>query len=307
MQQLWNYVNKTARVAAVSLLLAACSRREAAVSKPGRSEYEQTVRDWQAHRDAGLRSPDGWLTLVGLFWLKPGENSIGSAPSNDFVLPKGAPEHLGSLRPNGKTVTFTNLAESTVQVDGKPATAPMELSYDDDHPDVVRAGSISFFVIRRGHRLGVRVKDSASPVLKNFHGMHFFPIDPELHFSDARFVPETRKIPILNILGQTEPEESPGYVVFRYKGEEYRLRPIYEGDTLFFLFKDPTNKSTTYQAGRMLNTPLPTDGRVDLDFNRAYNPPCTFTPYATCPLPPKENALPFAVTAGEMRFAHSAD
>jgi uncharacterized protein (DUF1684 family) len=268
------------------------------------SDYEQKIRAWQDHRNNGLSSPDGWLTLVGLFWLKPGENSIGSAPTNDFVLPKGAPEHVGSLRLSGQTVTFTNLADSSVRVNDQPSTHPVKLSYDEDHPDVVHAGAISFYVIKRAKRLGIRAKDSQSQVLKQFHGMEFFPVNPELHFPDAKLVPEPTKIPILNIVGQTDLEDSPGYVTFTYHGEEYRLRPIYEGKTLYFLFKDPTNKETTYQAGRMLNTPLPVNGKVDLDFNRSYNPPCTFTIYATCPLPPKENALSFPVEAGEKRYEH---
>jgi uncharacterized protein len=253
--------------------------------------YTDSIRAWQQKRDAGLRSPDGWLTLVGLFWLKPGDNTIGSADSNDFVLPKGsAPAQVGRLRLEGSTVTLI-----------KPDGSSQVLSYDDEKPDVVHAGTVSFFVIQRSGRLGVRAKDSASPALKSFEGMKYFPVNPELHFQ-AQLIPSPKKIPILNILGQTDLEDSPGIVEFIYKGEKYHLRPIYEGDTLFFLFKDPTNKTQTYQAGRMLNTPLPIAGKVDLDFNLSYNPPCTFTPYATCPLPPKENTLPFPVEAGEMRY-----
>lgn len=254
-------------------------------------DYASSIHAWQQQRNAKLRSPDSWLTLAGLFWLKPGDNSIGSADSNDFVLPKGsAPAQLGRLRLEDKKVTFV-----------KPDGSAQPLSYDGDKPDVVHAGTISFFVIERGEKLGVRVKDSASPVLKNFEGLKYFPVNPELHF-EAKLIPDPKKIPILNILGQTDLEDSPGVVEFTYRGEKYRLRPIYEDKTLFFLFKDPTNKTNTYQAGRMLNTPLPANGKVDLDFNRSYNPPCTFTPYATCPLPPKENSLPFAVEAGEMRY-----
>ncbi len=253
--------------------------------------YTQSIRQWQQDRDKSLRAQNGWLTLVGLFWLKPGDNSIGSGGSNDIVLPKGsAPERVGALRLEGGKVTFT-------AADGSSRT----LSYGEDKPDVVHVGSISFLVIKRGDKLGIRVKDSASPVLKSFEGMKYFPINPALHF-DAKFIPDSKKIPILNVLGQTDMEESPGIVEFTYKGQQYRLRPVYEGKTLFFLFKDPTNKTQTYQAGRMLNTPLPASGRVDLDFNHSYNPPCTFTPYATCPLPPKENTLAFPVEAGEMRY-----
>lgn len=257
------------------------------------SNYPDVIRHWQDRRNASLRAPDGWLALVGLFWLHEGQNSIGSDDKNDCVLPKGsAPAQVGSLKLSGKEVVF-------IASDG----SSQGLSWDEDRPTVVRAGSVSFYVIRRGEKFAVRAKDSASPALKEFAGLQYFDTNPELHFQ-AKFIPDARKIPIVNILGVTEPEDSPGIVEFDYRGKSYRLRPIFEGKTLFFLFKDPTNKTETYQAGRMLNTPLPKDGRVDLDFNRSYNPPCTFTPYATCPLPPKENTLPFAVNAGERRYGH---
>jgi uncharacterized protein len=252
--------------------------------------YTDSIRAWQQKRDASLRSPDGWLTLVGLFWLKPGAHGIGSADFNDFVLPTDAPAQIGVLRRQGDDVTFV-----------RPDGSKQSLSYDEEKPDVVHAGPISFFIIKRGDRLAVRVKDTNSPVLKSFEGMKYFPANPGFHF-EGTLIADPKKVPIANILGQTDLEDSPGIVEFTYKGEQYHLRPIYEGDTLFFLFKDPTNKTQTYQAGRMLNTPLPVDGKVDLDFNKSYNPPCTFTPFATCPLPPKENALPFPVEAGEMRY-----
>ena len=257
------------------------------------TSYDASIRAWQKQRDEGLRSPDGWLTLVGLFWLKPGDNTIGSGNSNDFVLPKGsAPERVGTLHLEGNKITFT-----------APNGSSRTLAYSGPKPDTVRAGSVSFFVIQRGDRFGIRARDAESPVLKNFSGMKYFPIRSSLHFQ-ANFLSEPKKIPILNILGQTDMEESPGIVEFEYKGQQYRLRPIYEDKTLFFLFKDATNKTETYQAGRMLNTPLPVNGKVDLDFNKSYNPPCTFTPYATCPLPPKENTLPFPVEAGEKRYGN---
>jgi uncharacterized protein (DUF1684 family) len=255
------------------------------------SEYENSIRAWQKHRDAGLRKPDSWLTLVGLFWLKPGDNTIGSADGNDFILPKAsAPAQAGNLKLEGDKITFV-----------KPGGSPVSMSYDEEKPETIHAGTVSFYVIKRGERYAVRAKDSASPILQHFKGLTFFPISPALRFQ-AKLIPDVKKIPILNILGETEMQESPGIVEFVHEGKTYRLRPIYEGKTLFFLYKDPTNKSETYQAGRMLNTPLPVDGKVDLDFNRSYNPPCTFTPYATCPLPPKENTLPFLVTAGEKRY-----
>ena len=273
-------------------------------SAPPSAKYIESIQAWQKHRDVGLRSENGWLTLVGLFWLKPSGNTIGSADSNDFVLPKSsAPAQVGRLQIKGDKVIFTNRGGNAVTVNGKPVTSDVALSYDEEKPDTVKAGSVSFFIIKRGDRLGVRAKDSASPVLKSFAGMSYFPINPDLHFQ-AKFISDEKTIPIPNVLGQTEMQKSPGVVEFAYGGEKYHLRPIYEGKTLFFLFKDPTNKTETYQPGRMLNTPLPENGKVDLDFNRSYNPPCTFTPYATCPLAPKENILPFPVTAGEKRYGN---
>src|SRR5579875_2294313 len=136
------------------------------------STYVDSIREWQQQRDKSLRSPDGWLTLVGLFWLKPGDNTIGSADSNDFVLPKGAaPEHVGTLHLEGERVTFT-AAHGASRV----------LSHDEEKPDVVQAGKVSFYVIKRGDRLGIRAKDPNSPARRNFRGMKYFPVNPEYHF-----------------------------------------------------------------------------------------------------------------------------
>jgi uncharacterized protein (DUF1684 family) len=256
------------------------------------TSYADSIKAWQQYRNDGLRKPDSWLTLVGLYWLNPGANSIGSDPSNSFVLPNAdAPAHVGILELHSETVTYHPADHATSR----------DLSFDEDKPDVIHAGSVAFYIIKRGDRFGVRAKDSDSPVLKHFEGLTFFPINPALHFK-AHMISDVKKIAVPNVLGIPEMEESPGVVEFSYQGKQYHLRPIYEGKTLFFIFADLTNKELTYQAGRMLNTPLPVDGKVDLDFNRCYNPPCTFTPFATCPLPVKENHLPFPVNAGEKRY-----
>jgi uncharacterized protein (DUF1684 family) len=258
--------------------------------------HADSVREWQKHREVGLRSETGWLSLVGLFWLRDGDNTIGSASSNDFVLPKSsAPAAAGKFHLSGGTVTFTDASGITKTLPG-----------DEKAPAGAKIGTVALFLIKRGDKYAIRAKDSASPLLVNFKGMKYFPTNEALNF-EAKFIPEEKKIPILNILGQTDQEESPGLVEFTFKGKPYRLRALYEetatGKTLYFLFKDTTNKTQTYQAGRMLNVPLPDEkGIVHLDFNRSYNPPCTFTPYATCPLPPAENRLPIAINAGELRY-----
>jgi len=280
----------------------------ALVSMNAASNVPQTYRDeilaWQQTRDQRLRSPEGWLALVGLFWLHQGQNTIGSGGSNDFGLPQGsAPEHTARITVTGEHVLLTNLAGERLKVNGAAVSAPVELRYDEDKPDKVTVDRISFFVIKRGERLAIRAKDRESPVLMHFTGMKYFPINPAYRV-EADFLPDKKMVQVPNILGETELTESPGVVTFKLAGIEYRMRPVYEGDTLFFVFKDQTSQTETYQAGRMLNTPLPKDGKVVLDFNRAYNPPCTFTPYATCPLPMKENQLPVRVEAGELRYGH---
>ena len=269
----------------------------------GSAEYRSQIRAWQQHREAGLRTPDGWLTLVGLFWLNSGTATIGSGETSDFLLPKDAPSQTGQFHVNGKTVTFTSLAGNQLSVNGRPFTGTITLKHDqdDDKCDKIGAGPILFYVIDRDARMAVRVKDAESETLRNFKGTRFFPIAPEFRF-EAKFIDKPAKVPVPNILGKTEMEDSPGLVEFTYKGQSYQLRPIYEGKTLYFIFRDHTSKTETYQAGRMVNTPLPENGKVILDFNKAYNPPCTFTPYATCPLPLKENVLPIRIEAGELRY-----
>jgi uncharacterized protein (DUF1684 family) len=160
-------------------------------------------------------------------------------------------------------------------------------------------------VIERGNRYGIRLKDKNSELRKAFTGLKYFPPLEEYRVK-ARFVPydPPKMIPVPNILGQVDEEPSPGYVVFMLNGRECRLDPVTEGDSLFFIFKDLTSGKETYPPGRFLNTEMPQNGEVVLDFNQAYNPPCAFTPYATCPLPPEQNKLPIAIEAGELRYGH---
>jgi uncharacterized protein (DUF1684 family) len=193
-----------------------------------------------------------------------------------------------------------------VSVNGKPATtAFLRCDTDPGGPDSLTAGGLTMFVIHRGQRYAVRLKDKNSEFRQAFTGLHWFPVREDYRIV-ARFVPydAPHKIAIPNILGETEEEPSPGYAVFTLHGHSYRLDPVLEDDQLFFIFRDQTSGKETYGSGRFLYATMPKEGKVVLDFNKAYNPPCAFTPFATCPLPPKENRLAVRIEAGELNYGH---
>ncbi len=277
-------------------------------SHPARESYAQEIAAWRARRVVRLRADDGWLTVVGLFWLEPGSNAVGSAPGNRVVLPEGkAPAFVGSLTRRGDAVAFHAAPGSGVTSEGKPVASLPLASDRTESPTILRLGPLSFYVIQRGERVGVRVKDSQSESRKRFHGIENFPTDPRWRI-EARFEPydPPRAISVPNVLGAVESESCPGALVFEKGGRTYRLDPVLErGETDYFvIFGDRTNGKETYGAGRFLYAPPPVDGRTVLDFNKAYNPPCVFTPYATCPLPPAQNKLPIRIDAGEKAYAH---
>jgi uncharacterized protein len=305
---------------AVSVLLlialaagaSALSAAEAAVAtnavaaKPDLAAWQKQLDTWKKERTESLKREDGWLTLVGLYWLKPGENRFGSDPGNPVILPKGkSPAVAGTLVRDGEAVTLNVQPGVALTADGKPVTASLPLTTDaKSKPTVLELGSLSFYAIQRGDRVGVRIKDKESPERAAFKGVDTFTSDPRWRVV-ARFEPyKDKKIPITNILGQVAQETSPGAVVFDWQGKTYRLDAL--GDPkegLSLIFGDATNGKLTYGAGRFLDTDPPKDGTVVVDFNTAYNPPCAFTAFATCPLPPAQNKLALAVEAGEKKFA----
>ena len=261
---------------------------------------------WRAQRVSALTAPDGWLSLIGLHFLQPGDNTLGSAAGNTVVLARG-PARLGvaTLGADGK-VTLQAAAGIAVAIDGQAAGGgELRVGAGAAKPTLVTCGTVSFFVIERGGRLALRVKDSAAERRGHFAGIDSFPLDPAWRIS-ARWVAfeKSRMIPLVNILGQTSPALVPGKAVFERAGQTYELLAIDEGpgEPLFFVIADATSGKETYAAARFIYAEAPKDGTVVLDFNRAENPPCAFTPFATCPLPPKENRLPFAVTAGEKTY-----
>ena len=272
------------------------------------ADFAKSEQAWRDGRVKRLKSPTGWLTLVGLHWLQPGENVFGSDPDCAVPLPAGkAPLHAGVLVLEAGAVRIVPKPDSGFMIDGKPVVAQPLADDNSEKTDVVTRGDLSFIVIKRGDRIGVRVKDSQSPVLKNFKGLDYFPADPKWLVT-ASFAPydTPKKVTIPTVLGTTESMEAPGLVTFTIDGKTLTLEPVVEDPTdakLFFIFKDQTSAKETYGAGRFLYADMPKDNTVVLDFNHAYNPPCAFTPYATCPLPPKQNWLPVRVEAGEKTFA----
>ncbi len=273
----------------------------------GRSYFAE-IESWRSARMARLTSPSGWTTLVGLHWLQPGANELGSAPSNSVVVTAKAPMHVGTITIDGSGITLQPDPAAQLTIGGRPVVTAVRLLADSDEggPTIFSTGTLSYQAIKRSDRLGVRIKDSESAARKNFPGIEHYPVNPRW-IVDARFdrFPEPRKVAIPNVLGVTTMEDAPGVLRFKFEGKAYELTPILEqGETDFFIiFRDRTSGHETYPAGRFLYAKPPgPDGIVRIDFNRAYNPPCAFTPFATCPLPPLQNRLPFAVEAGERTF-----
>lgn len=298
------------RRAAAFLILAAAGTAPAAARVPQQapaapaSLYARTIETWRAQREADLRADDGWLTLVGLFWLRDGVNEVGGSPTADVPLAQGsAAFKVGTIFLAGGVARFSPEPGVGVRINGAPGRAQVLRPQPGDY-DTVATGSVTFFVIKRGERYGVRVRDQQSASRRTFAGLHWYPVREEYRVT-GRFIPhaEPRSIMIVNVLGAVEPWPTPGIVVFTLGGREYTLHPVLDGPgatELFFIFRDETTGAETYPGGRFLYASMPENGVVVLDFNKAHSPPCAFTPFATCPVPPKENVLPLRVEAGEL-------
>lgn len=268
------------------------------------------IEQWRADREEGLGSDSGWMSLAGLFWLEEGESTFGSDESNDIVFPPGkAPARMGTLNRIGDDVRVRVNPEVDVRYEGEVVTE-MALTDDlDEETTELTHGSLTWYIIEREEgSLAVRLHDSDNPNLDTFEGIDEFETDPAWHLT-ARLEPydPPRMVQIPTIYNTVLDEPAAGALVFEVDGEEYRLDALPEPSTneLFVIFGDPTNQTETYQAGRYIYVDMPgDDGTTILDFNKAYNPPCVFTQFATCPLPPPQNHLTLAVTAGEKRYQH---
>lgn len=272
---------------------------------PSDAAWLADIEAFRQRRDQRLRADDGWLVVAGLSWLAEGENAFGSAPKAAVPLPAhGAPAHAGVFLRKGKEVTVHVAPGVPVELAGKPIVTAQLRSDVPGPADVLELGPLRFFVIERGDRIGIRLRDLESARRKSWKGLSWFPPARELRVV-ARFVPHAKaeKLTVPTVVGTTQTYESPGRLVFELAGKTLELWPVIEepgARELFVIFRDETSGRETYGAGRFLYVPLPAaDGTVAIDFNRAYAPPCSVSPFATCPMPPKQNRLPVPVRAGE--------
>jgi hypothetical protein len=262
--------------------------------------YLKEITAWQERLEAALRSENGWLTLTGLYWLEEGENTVGSVDDNAVILPRGA-EHLGVITVVGDQLTL-RVDSDDVTLDGQPVReGVLRVGSDSAEPAYVRVETVTFFVLERGGRYAVRVRDSQHPARAEFAGRNWFPINADYKVT-AAFTPHeaARTLKIVNSVGQNVEMGNPGYVDFRLEGQDIRLEAFEGGEgQLWFIFRDGTSGKLSYGAGRFMYAPLHADNTVMLDFNKAYHPPCAFTEFATCPFPPRENMLTLAIPVGE--------
>ncbi len=285
------------------LLAVGCAQGPTPMDPAHLAELEQ----WRADRLERLEAADGWLTLVGLEWLEPGENVVGAAPDADVKLPhSGVPAEVGTitLAADG-TMTFRAASDAGVTRDGEPVVE-VELATDAEEggPTELRVGRVLLYPIARGEKVGIRIKDPEAVTRTEFAGIEHYPPDDRFRV-EATFeaYPSPRSLTIPTLAGTEAEMLVPGVLRFELLGRELTLQPMVSSpgdDSLFLVFADETSGVTTYGACRFLSADRPPDGAPTvLDFNYAYNPPCAFTPYATCPLPPDGNRLPVAVEAGE--------
>jgi hypothetical protein len=294
MNKKWMFASLVVMLA--SALFALGRRAPAEAPDPA---YVQDFEKWKAEQTDDLKT--NWLPLAGLFWLKPGVNTFGSDAVNAIVFPKG-PAHAGEFDLAGKEVTLRLRPDAKATIAGKAVTTAKLDPDISTHATNVEMGSLIFHVIVRGERVGVRLKDTDSSAARNFKGMMFFPLDLNYRITGTWLTSDGHKtVAIPNVLGDVTEQPSPGIVQFKLNGADVSLTAL-GGDPkkgLFFVFNDLTAKTDTYPGGRFLDTGAVVDGKIVLDFNRAYNPPCAVTPYATCPLAPKENRVAVAIPAGE--------
>jgi uncharacterized protein len=298
-----------------ALLLGACAAAAADNTPLNIGTWAQDLQTWRDQRAQRLSEPEGWMSLTGLEPIPVGSSGFGGAADNTIHLKGQVPAYLGVLQRDGKQIKLLPPTGGSFpagfQVDGKPAQAGQLLSADDDNPSRLTVGTLVFFVIHRADRYYLRIKDAQAPTRVKFEHLNWYEPDPTYRVK-AQWTPykPPKTLSVASIIGTEDKMPVPGVAEFKLGGQTYRLEPVLEapGDTqLFFILHDTTSPSTSYGAGRFLYADFPDHGldqpgELVLDFNRLYNPPCAFTPYATCPLPPKQNWLKVALPVGEKKY-----
>jgi len=271
------------------------------------TDYVKSIEKWRSDEERDLRKEDGWLTLAGLFWLKDGVNTVGVGSDFDVRLTnnfKGG--KFGEITFKDGVATLKVEEGVEAQGDDKTFTNIQLVSDEQGKPTKIRTGTQTLYMIKREDRYGIRLKDSNSKARLNFKGSNWFPVD-ETYKVKAQFEasPEAKEVMIPNVMGGFFKMKSPGMLKFSLKGKDCSLQPVEDDDgTLFIIFHDRSNETDTYKAGRFLHADKAVNGETVLDFNKAENPPCAFTSFATCPLPPPQNELEVEVKAGEKRYDH---
>ena len=290
-----------------SILVLLATAFVALVSAKAQTDYVKEIEKWRSDEERDLKKDNGWLTVAGLFWLKDGINTVGSGPKFDVRLTDNFKQgRFGEINFHNGSATLKVESGVKAQSDGKNISTIDLVSDEKGKPTQIQTGSQTFYLIKREERFGIRLKDNNSEARRMFKGLKWFPVDESykvVALFDAFTAPTEVKIP--NILGGNFKMKSPGILKFTLKGKEYSLQPLDEGENkLFIIFRDASNLNETYSAGRFLYADMPVNGQVVLDFNQAVNPPCAFTPFATCPLPPPQNDLPIEIKAGAKRYGH---
>ncbi|HEY5749283.1 MAG TPA: DUF1684 domain-containing protein [Chryseolinea sp.] len=286
--------------------LAGCSPKKDFTPEE-RQAYEASLNAWHTRRLETVKAPDGWLNLVGLYWLEPGPNTFGSNEKNNIVFPKGKiAEHAGYFIVQDNQVILRVNTNVPISVHGKPIATEQVVFHPDSSAIIAESGSLRWNIIRRDTKLAIRLRDLDSEATKSFADIERYPVDPAFRVA-ATFekADSSRTIDITNIVGQTTAQPSPGTLVFDLLGKKHRL-DVLEGnkEEFFVIFADVTSGNETYGGGRFVYVKKPVaDEAMYIDFNKAYNPPCVFTPYATCPLPPRQNVLAVEVKAGEKNYS----
>ncbi len=272
------------------------------------NRYREEIEQWHQNRIASLTRPDGWTTLIGLHWLKEGSQTFGSAENNDLVFPEKAPAYIGTLTLNADSVIVELNDTVPIKINGKEGRKSMRLRADTQaQTTYMNSGALTWYLIHRGDKYGIRIKDSLSDQRLSLKSIPHYPIDETWKIKASLIPPyEGATIDIENILGQVSDNPLAGILEFTYRGKNYQIAALDGGpESYFLIIADETTGEETYGGGRYLYVDrADSSGSTYIDFNKAYNPPCVFSEFATCPLPPEENYLPFPVTAGEKELPH---